>query len=205
MKKLLLLLALLFASITCSSSKSYEFKHEKVNGNDYCYIIDSSYRMSNSDAWGDILIHLLGERGNIENFKTGPRLGLFKEKIAFLESSGNYSIVNQFGYLGKYQFSKRTLAGLGFSLKDINRFILDRNLQEKAMDKLIIHNLSILENYGLMQYLGKQVYGVKITVEGMLAGAHLLGPYAVKRFINYGEVGRDGNGTTIVKYLNEFV
>ena len=33
----------------------------------------------------------------------------FLEDIGFRESSGNYQAVNQFGYLGKYQFGRKTL------------------------------------------------------------------------------------------------
>ena len=38
----------------------------------------------------------------------------FLEDIGFRESSGNYKAVNQFGYLGKYQFGRKTLNSLGF-------------------------------------------------------------------------------------------
>jgi hypothetical protein len=32
--------------------------------------------------------------------------------MSYLESRGRYDVVNRFGYMGKYQFSKRTLIGL---------------------------------------------------------------------------------------------
>jgi hypothetical protein len=122
-----------------------------------------------------------------------------------LESRGRYSVINQFGYLGKYQFGHSTLRGLGYSDKDIEIFIHNPSLQEEAMSKLIDHNLAILKNYDLFKYIGKSVHGIPVTAEGMLAGAHLLGPKSVKDFITKGVINLDGNGTTIVDYMNEFI
>src|SRR5210317_982777 len=38
----------------------------------------------------------------------------FLDAIGFRESSNNYKAVNQFGYLGKYQFGRKTLNAIGF-------------------------------------------------------------------------------------------
>ncbi len=38
----------------------------------------------------------------------------FLDDIGFRESSNDYRAVNQFGYLGKYQFGRKTLNSLGF-------------------------------------------------------------------------------------------
>ena len=45
----------------------------------------------------------------------------FKESLAFKESGGRYSVINKFGYLGKYQFNLNTLKM--FKITDINKFI----------------------------------------------------------------------------------
>ena len=37
----------------------------------------------------------------------------FKEALAFKESQGRYNVVNKYGYMGKYQFGKGTLALVG--------------------------------------------------------------------------------------------
>ena len=37
----------------------------------------------------------------------------FKEALGFKESRGSYTVVNRFGYMGKYQFSKNTLKMIG--------------------------------------------------------------------------------------------
>lgn len=155
------------------------------------------------------------------------RLGYekFIDKISVLESGGitePYKAVNRYGYMGKYQFSKRTLKGLmktGYlktTRKEINNFINDPELQDRAMVALINHNKDILKRYGLVPYIGKTIGGVTITMEGMLAGAHLLGPYAVKHFVkNNGSMSSvkvngvtinkyDGNGTSIIDYMKHF-
>ena len=148
---------------------------------------------------------------------------IFKYKMGILESGGNYGIVNQFGYIGKYQFSRRTLRRLinkGYLKADkeeMKGFRTNPELQERAMDALITANLSTLRNYKLGKYVGRDVNGVKITLEGMLAAAHLLGPYSVKHYLtNNGSLKTiyikgvrvskfDGNGTSIETYLKHFV
>jgi peptidoglycan hydrolase CwlO-like protein len=47
--------------------------------------------------------------------KTG--LELFLHSLGEYESNNDYTKVNKWGYLGKYQFSKRTLRGLGYKVK----------------------------------------------------------------------------------------
>lgn len=149
----------------------------------------------------------------------------FKYKMAHLET-GNlnnpYQVVNRYGYTGKYQFGMSTLRGLirtGYlnaSFSDLRHFKNDSTLQEKAMDALITHNKDVLKRYKLYKYIGKRIGGVKITLEGMLAGAHLVGPYAVKHFIISGgslssvKVNGvmvrkiDGNGVSVKEYMKKF-
>ena len=37
-------------------------------------------------------------------------------QLGFRESGNRYDIVNSYGYMGKYQFGKSTLKGLGFKV-----------------------------------------------------------------------------------------
>ena len=41
---------------------------------------------------------------------------LFLNEIGFKESGNRYDIVNRYGYMGKYQFGKKTLEGLGYKV-----------------------------------------------------------------------------------------
>lgn len=149
----------------------------------------------------------------------------FKIEMARLETgslANPYQVVNRYGYTGKYQFSKTTLrrlAQMGYlkaTPAELLNFKQDPELQERAMDALITHNKDILKRYKLNQYVGRTIGGVKITMEGMLAGAHLVGPYAVKHFVTNGgslssvKVGGvtvnkyDGNGTSVKDYMKQF-
>ena len=58
------------------------------------------------------------------------------EDIGFRESSGNYHAVNQFGYLGKYQFGRKTLNALGYD-EETNREFLE-NQDAPASEKIQI-------------------------------------------------------------------
>jgi len=148
---------------------------------------------------------------------------LFKSKMGHLESGGNYMAINKYGYLGKYQFSRRTLRRLvkkgylNLTKDEIKKFRELPHVQELAMDALIRANFETLNNWKLNKYVGKTVGGVKITVEGMLAASHLLGPYAVKHYLQTngsmdnvtvgGVIVRkyDANGTSLKKYMSHFV
>lgn len=127
---------------------------------------------------------------------------LFLNSIGHYESSNRYKIVNRFGYMGKYQFGKSTLIGLGY---DVTRkeFLNSPYLQEKAMLDLLHHNRKILKSY-IEYWDGKKVKGKIITESGILAAAHLVGPASVKKFFNKGKITKDGNGTSLITYLHRF-
>jgi hypothetical protein len=135
---------------------------------------------------------------------------LYKERMATLESGGDYTVVNRLGYMGKYQFGKKTLRGLmrtGYlETVGLKNFTKNVELQERAMDALIQHNLDYIKRNDLDKYVGRRIGGVKITLNGMLAGSHLVGPYAVKRYLktNGRVIKKDANGTSVVDYLSEF-
>ena len=92
----------------------------------------------------------------------------FLEAIGHRESSNN-----EFGYMGKYQFGKATLKGLGINVTK-EEFITNPKLQEKAMHMLLSHNRKKLKRY-IKKYEGQIIHGVLITESGVLAAAHLAG------------------------------
>ena len=65
---------------------------------------------------------------------------------------------------------------------------------------------SYLENLKLTKYIGKTVNGTHITESGLLAGAHLVGPGGVKRFLtsNGRDDVKDANGTPVSSYIKKF-
>jgi hypothetical protein len=75
--------------------------------------------------------------------------------------------------------------------------------QDLAMKQLLKNNKSYLGDY-VDKWVGKKKKGIKITLSGLLAGAHLLGPSNVKAFLDNGTVTKDGYGTPITEYIKKF-
>ena len=127
----------------------------------------------------------------------------FKEALAFKESRGNYFTVNDFGYLGKYQFGAETLKLLG--VYNPEYFLYTPELQEKAFLANSERNKWILRK-DITRFVGQNIHGVPITESGILAAAHLAGPGSVKKFLrslgNYNS--SDAFGSSISYYMKRF-
>lgn len=129
-------------------------------------------------------------------------LDRYLDAIGFRESGNRYNVTNTFGYMGKYQFGKATLKGLGYNVSK-KEFLNNPNLQEEAMLSLLNHNKEKLQQY-IDIYDGKTINGIYITESGILAAAHLGGQGSVKRYFKNGKVFKDGYGTRITSYMNQF-
>lgn len=134
---------------------------------------------------------------------TGKTFTGFKQALAVRESLGIYTLVNPFGYMGKYQFGKSALRSVG--INDASEFLTNPIMQEKAFEALLAKNKWELRKE-IKQYSGKRIGGVTITESGLLAAAHLGGAFSVKKFLkSNGSAGfRDGFGTSIRTYLKKF-
>ena len=128
---------------------------------------------------------------------------LFLTSIGRRESSNRYDIVNRWGYMGKYQFGRKTLNALGYKNISNKQFLSNPKLQEEAMVKLLKHNKHILRKE-IRKYCGTQKHGVYIIESGLLAAAHLAGPGNVKKWLRRGKRFRDGLGTDLTEYLQLF-
>lgn len=132
-----------------------------------------------------------------------------KDHTAFLndlghrESGNRYNIVNTYGYMGKYQFGRKTLNGLGYRGITNEEFLNTPELQEEAMQKLLEHNRKKLRKQ-IEKYCGEVINGVYITESGVLAAAHLAGQGNVKKFFRNGYEFKDGYGTKMTSYMSEF-
>ncbi len=127
----------------------------------------------------------------------------FKEALAHKESRGYYDIKNEYGYVGKYQFGKTTLRY--FKIYNTQKFLKNPELQEKTFEALCKVNKWILRKE-IEKYSGQEIKGITITESGILAAAHLVGAYQVKKFLkSNGKIkAKDGYGTTITSYLEYF-
>jgi Ca2+-binding RTX toxin-like protein len=152
----------------------------------------------------------------------------YQEFLAALikqESSGNYGIENPSGYLGKYQFGEGALIDIKYYLKDgtdkndwigswtgkdgifsKSDFLNNPAVQDSAILDYMQKQWEYLGHDKVYQYEGQVLNGIKITISGMLAGAHLVGHAGEKKYLNSGGdvVPADGNETPITQYMQQF-
>ncbi|WP_299001339.1 peptidoglycan-binding protein LysM [uncultured Tenacibaculum sp.] len=127
----------------------------------------------------------------------------FKEALAFKESQGRYRVINELGYLGKYQFGKETLKR--FRIYNTDYFLKTPELQERTFVAYCKLNKWILRK-DIKRSVGKTINGIKITESGILAAAHLSGAGNVKKYLrsNGAIQFNDAFGTSIESYLKKF-
>ena len=129
-------------------------------------------------------------------------MDLFLHDLGHRESGNRYDVVNQFGYMGKYQFGKSTLKTLKIKVTK-DAFLNSPDLQEYAMQQNLLYNKKKLQKY-IDKFEGQEINGILITESGILAAAHLGGAGSVKKYFRSGKVMEDGNGVKITSYLNKF-
>jgi hypothetical protein len=128
---------------------------------------------------------------------------MFLNDLGFRESSGNYKAINRYGYLGKYQFGRKTLNAINMKHVSNRQFLSSPELQEEAMQRLMLANYKLLRRY-INKYNGTIVHGVLVTKSGVLAAAHLGGVGNVRKWFRRGIVFKDANGTKITSYMKQF-
>lgn len=127
----------------------------------------------------------------------------FMRRVAHIESDNNHRVVNEFGMMGKYQFSPSTVRALGFKM-DNKTFLSNPKLQDTVMLKYMKANQSELRAI-IKRYDGKHYKGIKVTRAGIIAGAHFAGSDGVVRFFREDGSGvSDARGTTVKKYMAYF-
>ena len=148
------------------------------------------------------------------------------EELAKRESSGNYSAVNPYGYLGKYQMGEGALADAGyykgasseiyqnwqnkFTGKDNvyskEDFLNNPQAQENAIRSYMNKQWNYVKHYGYDKYVGSVIDGNEITPSGLLAGMHLKGHGGLGEYLksNGQKKVADAYGTSITKYLKDY-
>ena len=127
---------------------------------------------------------------------------LFLHDLGHQESGNRYDVVNQFGYMGRYQFGKSTLRTLKIRVSK-EAFLNSPDLQDYAMLQLLCYNKKKLQKY-IDEYDGEVVNGILVTESGLLAAAHLGGQGSVKKWFSTGKIRKDGNGVKITSYMQRF-
>lgn len=178
--KLRLFLFFYILFITSASLIGNEVKDQKT-------MIESYYAYTNCYDIADLYIN--------ETYR-------FLDDIGFMESSNNHRAVNRFGYMGTYQFSMTLLRNLGYD-GTAYAFINDPLLQDYMMMRLLKHNSKVLAR-PIEMFDGTMINGTIVTKSGILASAHLIGPYRTRLYLEYGLDFSDANGTKASDYLFRF-
>jgi LysM repeat protein len=153
-----------------------------------------------------------GSLGQLDN----KSLENLRKAMLIRESSGNYSAINQLGYVGGYQFGAQALETLGYlkkgsskkgnkaikdsknwtgkgNVKNLNQFFANEKLQDKLFKDNAKFNYRQLKNNS---YLFPS--SSKEHVSGMLAASHLLGAGGAMDNLE----SEDANAVSGVKYYN---
>ncbi|MEP2935055.1 MAG: peptidoglycan-binding protein LysM [Gilvibacter sp.] len=191
----IIVLPMVIAFITVGFAKSkdtVDFSQYLVETNDVCFYVPTLEEQRSFDRPQFAQLPLIGK----------SFIG-FREALGFKESQGNYFVVNQFGYLGKYQFGKSTLKLIG--IPNAAKFLATPELQEEAFTAYAARNKWVLRR-DIRRYVGRTINGIKITESGILAAAHLAGPGNVKQYLRSGGSleFNDAFGTTVGYYMRKF-
>lgn len=134
-----------------------------------------------------------------------PGLKEFLNSLGYFESQNKYTVVNELGMLGRYQFDPRTIRNLGFKVSQ-KQFLNSKKLQDTVMVAYMRENRRELKPL-IKKFSGKVVRGVHVTESGILAAAHLAGSAGVWSWFyphkySYGTV--DKNGASVKLYMKKF-
>ena len=135
----------------------------------------------------------------------------FQEKLKISESSGNYAVVNDEGYMGAYQFGNSRLKDFKKATnKKFNKkeFLSNPELQDEAFEWHVQDYRDRIKKKGLDKYVGTEINGVPVTMDGLVAVAHLGGFTGMTNFLRFKGRGKsdvaDSNGTSLTDYLRKF-
>lgn len=135
-------------------------------------------------------------------------LGRFIDQLRAKESP-DWTVINEIGCMGWFQFSPATLRSMGYGYITPERFkkdpgIFPPEMQVSVLKELIRLNEATLKNY--MSYIGVEINGVMITRSGLIAGAHLGGAGGVIEYLtSFGNTNNsDMFNTSIQDYISNF-
>ena len=142
----------------------------------------------------------------------------FLDALAMRESSDNYTLVNRYGYMGRYQMGGSALKDAGFKDKtgawtslassygnsSKETFLKSPAGQDAAVTAYHKKICQYIRYYNLEKYIGSTFCGVKVTKSGLLASCHLVGVGSMKKALASGTNAYDGNRTPASEYMEKF-
>ena len=135
----------------------------------------------------------------------------FQSALKKSESSDNYMVVNKEGYMGAYQFGDARLKDYKRETKEDftnEEFLNNEDLQEKVYSWHVNDIVKYIQKNKLDDAIGKKVNGVTITLNGLIAAAHLGGRFGMRQYVESGFDDKfnkeDSNGTSLFDYITRF-
>jgi len=152
------------------------------------------------------------------------------DRLARAESNSP-TAVNRFGYAGQYQLGAPLAASAGIyrpgegeinqqgrwsgqwggtfnipgfeNVRTLQDFLANPDAQRRAAELSMNYQAGQLSQMGLLQNVGQEINGVRITPEALLQGAWLGGPRGVERFVRGGGQDRqDAFGTPVSRWMS---
>jgi len=150
----------------------------------------------------------------------------FLSALRFSESSNRYNLLVSWGAAGAYQFTEPALKTIGYYRNDgtsatdwnggwtgkdgiwsLSNWFGSPSVQDKAAQEWFSYlwnkEFSWLD---VRKYAGTTIDGIKVTVSGMLGGAHLVGTKGLKAWLeSNGAIDpKDPPGTPVSAYVQKF-
>ena len=134
---------------------------------------------------------------------------VFQEVLKEAESSNNYQAVSPGGYMGAYQFGDDRLQDFKDDTnKNFSReeFLNSKELQDEVFTWHTNDIKKYIKDKDLEKYIGQEIQGSPVTMDGLVAVAHLGGKYGMRKFLETdGEYNpSDANETKLSDYLVRF-
>ena len=145
-------------------------------------------------------------------FITGKEEAL-ANKMKASESSNNYKVVNDQGYMGAYQFGDDRLEDYKDETGDNftrSEFLNSPKKQDEVFNWHVGHIKNYITKNNLDKAIGTEIMGVPVTMDGLISVAHLGGEYGMKNFVETGgkynpsDDPKGNQGTTLLEYLEKF-
>ena len=148
----------------------------------------------------------------------GTDYNAFLNALGMRESSNDYTVVNRYNYMGRYQLGDDALKDAGFmnsegqwtelansyGIYSQNDFLNAPAGQDAAVTAYHTTLCRYIRGYGLAEYIGSTYCDVEVTQSGLLAACHLVGVGTMKKALASGDVVRDGNRVPASEYLKLF-